>query len=226
LHEWARVAGTGGHLAEFLIRSGVQGPPVGISGARIYFEVALIRDAYYARKPDTGDFMDRLVNMVAQQEDIPEFRTFTQLPALLQDPSRTHPRHIRQKAIEEGVPLSEAESHLYGAIQGVFNAKPDLAIALQGTVIAYEAKFTQAFGRDQTTRTERIVEIWKALLYEDLGFSSPPNALTAAIGPERSNPDISWEWLLDMANDTYPPDDRTRLAIYSAVRLLSQSPPA
>ena len=59
----------------------------------------------------------------------------------------------------------------------MFNAKPDLAITLPGIVIAYEAKFTQAFGREQTSRTERIVEVWRTLLYDDLGFASPPNAL-------------------------------------------------
>ena len=105
----------------------------------------------------------------------------------------------------------------------MFNAKPDLAITLPGIVIAYEAKFTQAFGREQTSRTERIVEVWRTLLYDDLGFASPPNALTAAIGPQSAKPDISWEWLLDLATETYPLEDRTRLAIQSAVRWLIQN---
>lgn len=92
---------------------------------KIYAEVALIRDAYFVRKPNHFDFMNRLVDIVMKQEDVQNCRSYEDLPSRLSDASKTHPKQIKQRAGDE---LSSEEKKVYGAIQGMFNAKPDLVI--------------------------------------------------------------------------------------------------
>ena len=220
LHEWAAPNADRKQLDSFLEKSGIDEVSTADSFPGIFFEVALIRDAYFARKPEVGEFMDHLASVVAQQENLSKYSSFTQLPEVLQDPKQTHPNQIRKKASSEGIQLSQEDSRLYGAIQGMFNAKPDLAITMPSTVIAYEAKFTQPFDAEQTSRTESIAQVWSEVLYRDLGYESSPSAIVATIGSSEADPDISWEWIFDRAAETYPPEDRTYIAIQGAVDLI------
>lgn len=223
LHEWVGPSAPEDQFAGFLKKSGLDESSTIELPVGIFFEVALIRDAYFAIKPDVGEFMDHLVSVVARQEKLENFTSFSHLPKVLQDPSQTHPKQIRRKAESEGIQLSEEDSRLYGAVQGMFNAKPDLAITLPGVIIAYEAKFTQPFDPEQTSRTESIAQVWSEVLFEDLGFDNPPDTLVATIGPRRAGPDISWEWLSDRVGEIYPPEDRTYIAMQNAVDLLSDN---
>ena len=223
LHEWISSDSSAQQLESLLSLSGLDTPPTERHTIGIFFEVALIRDAYFARKPNASGFMDQLVSVVARQEEVSNFTAFSQLPEVLQDSSRTHPKQIRQKADDQSIELSREDSRVYGAVQGMFNAKPDLAITLPSAIIAYEAKFTQAFDDEQTTRTKKIAEVWSEVLFEDLGFGNPPAALVATIGPSRASPDISWEWIFERTSETYPSDDRTFIAIQNAVQLLSET---
>lgn len=140
---------------------------------------------------------------------------------MLKEPSQTHPKQIRRKAISEGIQLSREDSRLYGVIHGMFNAKPDLAVAVPGVVVAYEAKFTQAFDPEQTSRTKKIAQEWSEILYEDLGFDTPPGVFLSTIGPAQFETDITWEWLVGMAGETLATEDRTLIALRNAVALLS-----
>lgn len=58
-----------GPLCQFLGVEAVVNP-------RVYCEVALIRDAYHARKPDSAEFMTELVELVAQQEQVANHTPF------------------------------------------------------------------------------------------------------------------------------------------------------
>ena len=195
-------------IREFLKR------PVKLGQFRIYSEVALIRDAYFARKPNTGRFMDDLVRLLMAQESVVNCRLYTELPWELCDGSETHPRQIREKA--RGALLPE-EERVYGALQGMFNAKPDLAICVgDNDLFVYEAKLTLNFDARQAARTKRIGEVWTRLLFEDLGFPRQPNVTVLKLGLSRYAPDVSWEQIATLAATVYPPGDRTRAALAQA----------
>ena len=191
-------------LREFLKRS------VSPGAFRIYAEVALIRDAYHARKPHAAPFMDDLVRLLMRQEAVPQCRLYSELPEELSDGSKTHPNQIRKKA---GDLLTPGESRVYGAMQGMFNAKPDLAVCLEDEVILYEAKLTLDFDAQQLKRTRNIGEVWANLLYADLGYKKPPNLRVLKLGLAKFSPDVSWEEVSKIADATYGEPDRTRLAL-------------
>lgn len=139
---------------------------------RIFAEVALIRDAYHERRGNPNPFMDALVAIVAQQENVSECRLYSQLePVELCTPHLTHPRQIRFKAAGT---LSEHENAVYGAVQGMFNAKPDLVVCIGSQLLVYEAKLTLGFDKLQLRRTQNIAKVWAQLLFRDLGYQSPP----------------------------------------------------
>lgn len=202
-------------------RSGVEIDDKEAQTVKIFTEVSLIRDAYFVRKPEIANFMDELVSMVAYQEGIVDFRSHSELPEVLRDPEQTHPEKIKQKAKAAGINLTAEEKVLYKAIQGMFKARPDFAITGQNSLVSYEAKFTQPFDVKQIRRTENITKVWAKLLNTDLGFAKQPTLFVATIGPRKLEPSISWEWLLDQARDTYPPEDRTCVALGNAVGFLS-----
>lgn len=222
LHEWIAPDREGDEIVQFLERSGADVEDLDVRRIKIFTEVALIRDAYFIRKDDAEDFMDDLAREVADQENLIDYRLFSQLPQVLRDPSQTHPKQIRQKAASEGVDLTKEEGVLYGAVQAMFNAKPDLAITTQDQIVAYEAKYTEPFNLEQIRRTEKIAQVWSRLLSEDLGFAREPRVIVSKIGPSKFVPEISWEWLFDLAQKTYISDDRTYIAMSNAVRFLSE----
>lgn len=189
-----------------------------VAGTAILTEVALVRDAYAMRKPDVAPFMDALVAVVARQESVSEFRRYSELPAELRDPRRTHPKQIAEKA--RPFDVSDDERRVYGAVQGVFNAKPDLALVLPSCVVAVEAKLTTAFDSAQLRRTRNIAELWAVLLHRDLGFEAPPPVVVATLGDAHVGVDLSWQELLPIARKTYQANDRSRMAFEHAVAML------
>jgi len=219
LHEWISHTGHHEKFVRFLNKSGASIGQEYPSSIRIYFEVALIRDAYFARKPNVNDWLDKLTKQIAKQEKKSSFRLYSELPEVLRDPKRTHPTRILWRARKEDIYLSEDESVVYRKLQEMFNAKPDLAVITHRQIIVYEAKFTQKFDPDQLERTCKIAEVWSMLLYCDLGFQKPPEVITAKIGLRKSRPEISWEQLSLMAQETYEINDRTCVALQNAVKL-------
>ncbi len=182
---------------------------------KIYAEVALIRDAYFVRKPNHHDFMNRLVEIVMKQEEIQDCRLYSDLPSPLNDESRTHPKQIKQQADDI---LSPEEMKVYGAIQGMFNAKPDLTICWGEHLWVYEAKFTLDFDRSQLKRTENIANVWATLLYGDIGFQCVPKVRVLTLGFKKFSPDVSWEEIANIAANIYPKTDNTRIALENAMR--------
>lgn len=196
-------------------------PELSAVGASIFAEVALIRDAYYHRKPNVAPFMDALVELVREQQQIPDARLYSALPEELRDPRRTHPKQIAQKGTALGL-LGPNDQRVYGAIQGMFNAKPDLAIVLPSCFILVEAKLTQTFDSAQMARSQRIAEVWSRLLFADLGYASPPSYAVARLGGEHGGADISWQEVRGIATRTYGETDRTRVTLDHAVAILSR----
>ena len=101
----------------------------------IFCEVSIIRDAYQSLKPDVNSFMDNLTQLIMKQENVTDCRLYSQLPEILRDIHKTHPKQIRQKASSLRLTLSESESKVFGALQGMFNAKPDLVIKIDNLLL-------------------------------------------------------------------------------------------
>lgn len=223
LHEWISHTGHHEKFVRFLNKSGANIGQEYPGNIRIYLEVALIRDAYFVRKPnvkDLMDWMDKLTKQIAEQEnkdwDSDSFRLYSLLLQLLRYLKQTHPRDIYRKAKDD---LSKVERVVYCKLRGMFNAKPDLVVITNRQIIVYEAKLTQKFNRGQLERMRKIAEVWRKLLYRDLGFQKPPEVIMAKIGPCKLCPEISWEQLSLMAQETYEINDRTCIALRNAVKL-------
>lgn len=190
----------------------------------IYCEMAMIRDAYFSKKKnivELYDFMDSLTRLIIQQEGVPSCKLYSQLPEPLKDIAKTHPKQIRRKAEQLNIDLSEGENKVYGAMQGMFNAKPDLVITIDNLLLVCEAKFTEKFDQEQLERTWNIAEVWSKLIYKDLGFNEPPVYTVFKLGARKENPEISWQNINEIAKATYGDDDRTRLAINAGVEILN-----
>lgn len=187
----------------------------------IYTEVAMIRDAYHScNKENRIQFMDRLVEKVIQQENVSKCKLYSQLQDILKNPSETHPNQIRRKAKDKGIFLSPEEEIVYGAVQGLFNAKPDMAICVDDVLLVCEAKYTIDFDKEQMERTEKIANIWANLLYRDLGFEKEPFYAVFKLGANRFNPDVAWNKIAEIANKTYQEADRTRICLNLGIELL------
>jgi len=189
----------------------------------IYSEVSIIRDAYFYQKPNVKTYMDELTRIVMTQENIKACKLYSELPEILSDTKSTHPKQIIQKADSLNIPLSESERQVFGAIQSMFNAKPDLVITINNKLIVIEAKFTEAFSKEQMKRTRNIAEVWSSLLYQDLGFNEQPETYVLKLGAKKYDPHISWANVLDIARTTYSIEDRTLIALEKGVDLLKQS---
>ncbi len=191
--------------------------------AAILTEVAIIRDKYESLKPNVHSFMDQLTGMVMKQEKVLNCRLYSKLPKELCDPFKTHPKQIRWKAKYQNIDLSQDEYRVYGAIQGMFNAKPDIAIIVDNCLISVEVKFTLRFDGIQLDRTTKITGIWASdLLRKDFGFSSEPVYTVIKLGPSRLNSDINWSEIMEIAKCFYPENDRTYASMMSAILLLKK----
>lgn len=185
----------------------------------IYCEASIIRDAYYHKKPDVNGFMDDLTRLIIKQEGVSNCRLYSQLPEPLNNIKLTHPKQIRQKATAKNIELSEEESKVFGAMQGMFNAKPDLVITIDNLLLVCEAKLTEPFDNEQLERTWNLTEVWATLLYNDLGFTEPPIYTVYKLGATKNNPHINWNDISEIANKIYNPTDRTRIAISAGANL-------
>ena len=188
----------------------------------IYCEVAIIRDAYQNKKPEIFQVMDDLSRIIMQQEEISVCRLFSELPDILKNPKETHPKQIKQKANSAGIELTESEKQVYGAMQGMFNAKPDLVITIDNKLLVFEAKFTEPFDEVQLKRTTNITETWSKLLFNDFGFSARPDSFIIKLGAGKFNPNISWTEIKNIAKETYSPNDRTLISLIKGVELLEK----
>lgn len=202
-------------ISDFLALRRFLGDVASVDGFRIYTEVALLRDAYHIRRQSVHAFMDAIVQFIARQENVELSRLYSQLePEELRTPHLTHPGQILRKGRAS---LTVPEQTVYGVLQGMFNAKPDLVICLGDRLFVIEAKWTQAFDREQLMRTNQITEMWSMILHSDLGFPEVPATTVSTLGLSRHNPDISWESITEIARDIYPQDDRSRMAFEYAV---------
>lgn len=188
---------------------------------RIYTEVALIRDAYFARKSAPGNFIKALTELVMKQESVSACRSLCDLHPEIDDPNRTHPGQVRQKAKRLNVELTSEENKVYGAIQGMFNAKPDLAITIDNLLIVFEAKLTEDFDAVQLQRTKNIADVWSKLLGADLGFERLPEVVIAKISAAKFCPDISWNEIFELQSHFFKPGDRSYIAFCNGLQLLT-----
>jgi hypothetical protein len=145
---------------------------------------------------------------------------YSQLPEVLSNPKLTHPKQIREKAKSEGIQLTQNESQVFGALQGMFNAKPDLVITVDNKLLVFEAKFTEAFDEIQLKRTENIANVWAKLLYNDFGFKMEPECHIIKLGAMKFKPHINWTDILQIAQKTYRENDRSLIVFKNGVELL------
>ena len=188
----------------------------------VFCEVAIIRDVFQNLKPSVNEFMDSLTKLIMIQEGIQSCRLYSELPEILNNPKLTHPKQIRQKAATEGIEFTQNESKVYGAMQGMFNAKPDLVITIDNILLVFEAKFTESFDDEQLKRTKNISEIWSNLLFRDFGFSEKPEYLVIKLGSSRYGADISWAEILEIAKGVYNESDRSFIVLKHGVTLLQK----
>lgn len=188
----------------------------------IFCEASIIRDAYQNEKPNINPFMDDLTMLIMKQKKVNDCRLYSQLPEPLNNSRMTHPKQIRQKATSESIQLNESESRVYGAMQGMFNAKPDLVLTVDNVLLVCEAKHTEPFDDIQLSRTLDIAEVWATLLYKDIGFLEPPVYTVFKLGGATFNPHINWTDIAKIAEQTYNETDRTRIAIKAGVELLKR----
>lgn len=187
----------------------------------IYTEVAIIRDYFNKTKSDPNIFMDKLVTLIMRQEEISnDCKLYSNLGDPLNNPKKTHPKQIRQKAIDSKIDLTKNEWRVYGAVQGMFNAKPDLVLTIDDMLIVIEAKFTEKFDEQQLERTNNIAQVWSELLYEDFGFTKKPDYFVVKLGASKFNADLTWKDILAISKDVYRPDDKSRIAFNLGLELL------
>jgi len=137
--------------------------------------------------------------------------------------SRTDPSGTDKKEGGiRGILLGEDENRVFGALQGMFNAKPDMVITIGNKLLAFEAKFTEPFDEVQLRRTGHIAEVWAKLLYKDFGFEAEPEFFIIKLGAMKFNPDVSWTDVLEIARKTYGENDRTLVVLENGVELLKR----
>lgn len=193
--------------------------PFSFTNFEIFTEVALIRDAYHNYNfQDKIKFVDEIIKIIKVQEKIEDCRIYSELNSELNNPSKTHPRQIIQKAKKINYIFSKNENQIYGSLQSYFNAKPDLAIIIDNDIIVYEAKLSLDFDHRQLNRTEKIVQIWSKLLYRDLGFSPTPNYSVKKLGLGKYSPDISWEQIRRIASKVLTNEDKSLIALDSILK--------
>jgi hypothetical protein len=194
----------------------------------IYTEVAIIRDYYKKNSRTPHTFLDDLVTLIMKQEQISNgCRRYSELSELgygLNKPWETHPKQILLKASEYNLPLTINEKRVYGALQGMFNAKPDLVLTIDNKLFVIEAKFTEKFNEDQLNRTLNIAQVWSELLYQEYGFSCKPEYAVVKLGASKYNPNITWEDVSSIGDRTYPLNDKSRIAFNLGLNLLNQIP--
>lgn len=190
--------------------------------ARVYSEVALLRDAYAARSnsAEQDELMDRIVCEVSRLKDVNDCISWSELMSQLAG-SRIHPSKLMNELEKRALSvLIQGGREVYSAIQNMFNSKPDMAITFDGHIVLIEAKLTQRFDTAQMKRAEEIRQVWASALYKDLGLDGPPKACAVAkLGASRRVADITWGDVAGIAARHYSEGDRSRQAFEYAVEL-------
>ncbi len=205
---------------------------------QLFCEAAVLRDAYQARKPSRNDaedivseklahlneFLSNVCNLIAIQEEVNDnYTPFSELkPDVLRNPRYTHPKQIAYKLREFGSLMKVGDHKVYAALQGMFNAKPDLVICVDNTLYIYEAKYTMSFDERQLERTAKIGDVWAKLLYRDLGFEFEPAVKVRKLGlsdKDRSQFRFtSWAEVYDIANAHWKGDDYSKKVLRAAAQ--------
>lgn len=201
-----------GPLKAFLGKTEVEDP-------RVFCEVALIRDAYHERRSDRRGLVSSICDVIARQNSVSDYTRFENLPPELRDPRKTHPKQIAFKLRNDGHIVPVADKTVYGSLQAMFNAKPDLAICEGNNLFVYEAKYTLDFDPVQLERTRQIAEVWQRLLYQDLGFDGRPDLHVKTIGLRKYSPDVSWEDVNDLAVKSWGREDFSSKVLSKVVGL-------
>lgn len=188
----------------------------------IYCEASIIRDSFQNSKPNILPFMDDLTRLIIKQEGVSDCRLYSELPEPLNNSKKTHPKQIFLKAISQGIPLNNNENKVYGAIQSMFNAKPDLVITIDNLLLVCEAKHTEKFDELQLKRTWNIAEVWASLLFKDFGFNQQPIYSVFTLGSAKYLPNISWNNIHEISEKTFKENDRTRIAIKAGLEILNR----
>ncbi len=166
-----------------------------------------------------------MCRQIAVQEnvDADAYIKFSDLPEKIQNPEKTHPKQIKYKLEEAGKLKSEEDRKVYGSLQGMFNAKPDLAVCTGNKLFIYEAKYTSSFDEEQMRRTMNIGKIWAEteILYTGLGFDEPPDVEVYKLGLKRFNPDVSWEQVYEIAQDHWGRDDFSTKVFSKVLKLVA-----
>jgi hypothetical protein len=213
---------------------------------RVFCEAALLRDAYHTRKPHKNDnknieseklaglteFLNNVCELIAAQEKVSNnYTPFSKLePFELRTPRETHPRQIAYKLKEIGALRMPGDGKVYGALQGMFNAKPDLVICVDNTMYIYEAKYHMPFDELQLERTKKIGQVWAELLHRDLGFDSKPKVEVRMLGLKKDKPQegvsryrfISWEKVLKIAKKQWNPTNKDWVASDYSMKVFSK----
>ncbi|WNG50158.1 hypothetical protein F0U60_43060 [Archangium minus] len=172
--------------------------------------------------------MNKLVALLARGQT---HTPWSELAPELCDVFKTHPAQIFVKAdrLEMGVgpegtvPDSEGDRlnrQVYEWLRAAFQAKPDLVIVLPERLLVFEAKLMEPFEKQQMERTRVIAGLWSSdLLCELLGYPSPKPFSVEKLGDVKTGARLTWQDLQRISADTYPPNDRTRIALDAAAAL-------
>jgi hypothetical protein len=181
---------------------------------KIFSEVSIIRDKFDDLKPNTNQFIDKIIEIIKEQKGL----NCTIPPEL-----KLHPAQVLAKDKELYNNLKEDQRTVFDSLKGLFYTKPDLAITIDNLLLVCEAKFTLPFDNKQIESTRNIAEIWAKVLYKELGFESPPVFCVFKLGHNRHNEkNITWENILKIAQKYYSERDRTRKVLEAGVRLLNR----
>lgn len=188
--------------------------------ARMYSEVALLRDAYKDRltRSEHNEFMDQIVAEVSRIENVNDCISWSELMAQ-QTKGHIHPRRVLNTLKNRDLSsLIDGSQAVYCTIQSMFNSKPDMALTFNGHLVLIEAKFTQKRNDKQIALSKKTVRVWASILYEDLGFAEPPKAYAVAtLGAHKG--DITWSDVANIADQYYSENDISRQAFRYAMDL-------
>jgi len=157
----------------------------------IYLEPSIIRDAYQSKRAEKISFLDNLTRIIMKQEGVSECRLYSELPETLKNPKLTHPKQIKQKATSANIPLNAGEIKVYGAMQGMFNAKPNLVITVDNLLLVCEAKFTELFDQAQLTGQKKWRRYGQPCYTRISDLRSHPFTRCSSLAPKRATPTLA-----------------------------------
>jgi hypothetical protein len=189
----------------------------------IYCEVALIRDYYnICNTKEKKTFLNKIIQIVDNKQNI--CKSVRELKGKLKNNKLPHPSRIKYNFKGDFNKLSPEKKDFYNTLQGVFNAKPDIAITVDNVLLVGEAKLTEPFTKNQLVLTKIITQVWAELLYKNLGFDKPPKYKVFKLGKTNTcrtkiTSDISWTDVLRIAEGCYPVNDRSLIALKDGTKL-------